>query len=104
VNDEMIRIADEAGFKVSALFDKSGGAGILPTEWPELLNGIKCGYAGGLSPENLEEQIKLIEHKAWSSEIWIDMETHVRSDEDAVLDLEKVIECLTIASQYVSKP
>lgn len=90
INDETINTLNLAGGKVSALFDKSGGAGILPNEWPELLPRVKCGYAGGLSPGNLKEQIALIEAKAGDTEIWIDAETHVRSRNDSVFDLDKV--------------
>lgn len=75
---------------VSALFDLSHGAGILPEEWPLPIDGVKCGYAGGLSPDNVNEQIKLIESKIDDAEIWIDMETKVRSNNDKLFDLTKV--------------
>jgi hypothetical protein len=75
---------------VSTLFDLSHGAGVLPEEWPLPIEGIKCGYAGGLSPENVSDQIKLIESKIGDAEIWIDMETKVRSNNDTLFDLTKV--------------
>lgn len=101
VNDGIARIAQKAGITTSVLFDKSGGAGILPDEWPALIDDMKCGYAGGLGPVNLKEQIELIEAKAGDAEIWIDMETHVRSSDDTFLDLGKVVECLAIAHPYM---
>jgi len=85
----------------SALFDLSHGAGILPNEWPSLLPNVPCGYAGGISPENIEGQIIAIERRAGNNQIWIDMETHVRSNMDTQFDLEKVERCLEIASKYV---
>lgn len=97
------------------LFDVSGGAGILPREWPKpiYLDGGEeqhayHGYAGGLGPDNLAEQIPLIlaaaagnEHTA-EGEIWIDMETRVRSDDDRQFDLAKVRRCLEIAAPFVT--
>lgn len=102
------------------LFDVSGGAGILPRDWPKPIymdvfsNGEESGgqhayhgYAGGLGPENLAEQIPLILEAAAGNEhtregkIWIDMETRIRSGNDWQFDLSKVRQCLEIASQYV---
>lgn len=103
-NDGVLPWAETYELNHSALFDLSHGVGKLPSQWPDLLPGIKCGYAGGLSPQNLREQIERIEEKAGNTEIWIDMETHVRSDDDRLFDLEKVRECLRISSEYVSFP
>jgi hypothetical protein len=86
---------------IAALFDLSHGAGLLPSKWPALLNGIQCGYAGGLSPDNLEDQIEKIESVVGDTEIWIDMETHIRSNNDQQFDLKKVRRCLEISSKYV---
>lgn len=103
------------------LFDVSGGAGILPREWPEPIfltvhpgehgEGVEQwdyhGYAGGLGPENLAEQIPRILKAAAGNEhthegnIWIDMETRVRSADDLTFDLWRVRQCLEIAAPYV---
>lgn len=103
VNTRGLFYAKEKMVNCSALFDLSHGAGILPNEWPSLLPNVPCGYAGGISPENIEEQIIAIERRAGDSPIWIDMETHVRSNMDAEFDLEKVERCLSISSKYVKK-
>jgi len=102
VNNGIIESVSKSGVNCSALFDTSGGAGILPNEWPEPLQNIKCGYAGGISPENIEAQIKLIESKVGETKIWIDMETHIRSNNDYQFDLNKVEKCLEISCKYVS--
>ena len=86
---------------ISALFDLSHGAGVLPKEWPIPINGVKCGYAGGLSPENIEEQIKLIESKVGDAEIWVDMETKVRSNNDMIFDLTKVESVFKTCKHYI---
>ena len=68
---------------VSALFDVSHGSGSLPKSWPGLLDGVRCGYAGGLSPENLAEEITKIEQVVpEGATIWIDAETHLRDNQD----------------------
>jgi hypothetical protein len=103
VNTDLLMEAHNAGVNCSALFDLSHGTGSLPSEWPMPLEGIKCGYAGGLGPDNLEEQIKLINENTKGRKIWIDMETKVRSNSDQLFDLDKVKECLRIAEQYVNK-
>jgi hypothetical protein len=94
----------------------------LPKAWPnpiylkstesgQVLNRWDYhGYAGGLGPDNLEEQIPRIleaaSYKGFSKEIqegdiWIDMETKVRSDQDRQFDLEKVEHCLEIAAPHI---
>ncbi len=78
----------------STLYDMSHGNGILPKEWPKPIEGVKCGYAGGLSPDNIKQQIELIESKVGNYELWIDMETQIRSNSDAQFDLNKVISVL----------
>jgi hypothetical protein len=90
------------------LFDISGGAGILPKTWPKPVNMRKSeylyhGYAGGLGPDNLLEQLPLIGEAAGTARIWIDMETRVRSADDQVFDLVKVRRCLEIAKLFVRK-
>jgi phosphoribosylanthranilate isomerase len=75
---------------VSPLFDLSGGAGVLPVEWPPAWSGVRCGYAGGLGPANVAEQLARIERAAPGASFWIDMERRVRSEDDSQFDLKKV--------------
>lgn len=90
------------------LFDISSGCGILPTEWPKPIYrdhaGAHCyhGYAGGLGPDNLAEQIPLIADRAGDCRFWIDMETKVRSDDDTLFDLAKVERCLEICKPFIT--
>lgn len=58
---------------ISTLFDLSAGAGILPESWPKAIPGAKCGYAGGLSSENVVDNLLLID-AACPQEHWIDAE------------------------------
>lgn len=90
------------------LFDISGGAGVLPATWPRPQYmktdeaHVYHGYAGGLGPENLAEQLPLIAEAAGDARIWIDMETRVRSNNDRLFDLDKVERCLQIAAPFIS--
>jgi len=92
VNDEMfhrLKNQEDRGVFVSPLFDASGGAGILPRQWPRQISGRYCGYAGGLGPENVQQELERIS-KVATGLIWIDAETRLRSENDMVFDLEKV--------------
>lgn len=67
---------------LNALIDGSHGAGVLPGSWPAPpVGSCWTGYAGGLSPENIDEQLQgiLNASAAEDTAIWIDMETHLRS-------------------------
>jgi hypothetical protein len=86
----------------SALFDLSGGAGVLPEHWPTPLEEAPCGYAGGLSPENVQGQIeKISKIVAPDDVIWIDAETHLRSNGDQQFDLDKVVAFLEATKPYI---
>ncbi len=100
-NNYILNNAIANGIDGQALFDLSHGAGIAPAEWPEPLKYTLCGYAGGLGPDNLAAELKRISEKVGDKEIWIDMETKVRSENDRVFDLNKVRKCLEIAKRYM---
>lgn len=71
---------------VSWLFDRSGGAGVRETSWPKANSGFN-GYAGGIGPDTIEEDIAAIAAAAGKAPYWIDMEQRVRTDD--WLDLDK---------------
>lgn len=81
------------------LFDGSAGAGVLPGSWPAPLSGHFCGYAGGLKPENIKDNIEKIAAAAGDYTTWIDMESGVRTDDN--FDLGKVRQVLSIAAPWV---
>jgi hypothetical protein len=86
---------------ISILFDTSGGHGVTPTQWPDLAPGMKCGFAGGLGPDNLEEALCSLSALVGHAQVWIDMESRVRSEDGEILDIDKVRTCLEIAGRYV---
>jgi len=84
---------------VAFLYDSSGGRGTIANEWKKPFDGFFTGYAGGLSPDNLADELKKIEQVCGDAEIWIDTETRVRTN--GVLDMNKVKQFLEIASKYI---
>ena len=109
VNDELLKKAHDLGIDAVPLFDKSGGAGILPSTWPASIEDTYCGYAGGLGPDNLDEELSRISGVADGSLVWVDMETKIRCadpvdeipDVDKVFDLDAVRTCLEIAKPRI---
>jgi len=81
------------------LFDSSGGLGKAADVWPAIIPGKSCGFAGGLGPDTITQEIPRIEAVAGLNEIWIDMEGRVRTDENW-LDLEKVRVVLGVVADH----
>lgn len=102
VNTLALSKAKEAGCtNIAALYDLSHGAGILPEAWPAPLPDIYCGYAGGLSPENVAAQLTKLENLVGDTAVWIDAETRLRSHDDSIFDLNKVRAFLKAAQPFV---
>jgi hypothetical protein len=94
---EMVRQAHAAGVDVACLFDSSGGRGVSPDKWPESY-GDYCGYAGGLSPANLAENIRRISEVSSCSSIWVDAETSLRTVDDEFFLMDEVRKFAAAAS------
>lgn len=102
VNDILFTTAKYWGVNCLPLYDVSGGAGILPPKWAKpIRDDDYYGYAGGLSPENLKEQLDKLSVIIGDTSIWIDAETHLRSNNDQQFDIDKVIRFVEIAKPYV---
>lgn len=79
----------DPSWRPQILFDASGGKGKVMSGIQQPIEGFKCGYAGGISPENVTTILHdLIFRLPKYEEIWIDMETGVRTDNQ--FDLKKV--------------
>jgi len=61
-NKDLISRIYQSGFKIDALlYDSSFGEGVAPTERPvPAFSDVYQGYAGGLSPENIVDELKKI--------------------------------------------
>ncbi len=82
----------------AVLYDDSAGRGISPDSWEPPLPNHFCGYAGGLNPANVAQQIEIIAKVAPGYTTWIDMETGVRTDDK--FDMAKVRRVLEISRPY----
>jgi len=101
VNNDILDFAVSQGINAVGLFDRSGGDGILPESWPTSKYSY-VGYAGGLSPDNLDEQLHLIEKQVPDGRaVWIDVETKVRSEDDKLFDLNKCLRFLEVSEPWV---
>ncbi len=83
----------------AVLFDASAGRGLLPNGWEAPLPGHFCGYAGGLNPDNVGENLQKIAAAAGDYTTWIDMETGVRTEDK--FDFSKVERVLQTAVPHV---
>lgn len=89
-------------FVEAMLFDSSGGRGVSPAAWPTLDLARRCGYAGGLGPDTLTDQLVHLAEVVGDESIWIDMEGRLRSADDRQFDLDKAKRCLELASKWVA--
>ena len=85
---------------IQYLLDRSGGRGIdgikqwgRPWKW----DTMKCGYSGGISPDNVEDAVAFAQNL--EQDVWIDMESGVRTGdkfdvakvEDVLISVEKAM-------------
>lgn len=71
--------------RVGVLLDQSKGTGRTPETWlqPQTLEGIQCGYAGGLGPNNTADVLcTLVATNDPREPYWIDMESGIRTDNE----------------------
>lgn len=77
---QRIETLKNTGAKFSLLFDGSYGAGISPSNWSKpVYPDVPNGYAGGLGPDNIEENLDKI-NKILPSDYttWVDAEGRLR--------------------------
>ncbi len=86
------------------LFDRSGGIGRLPESWPDRWpDKAVNGWAGGLSPENIEHHIGIIARHADECAFTVDAETALRTAGDK-FDMSKAEDFVQAALRGVSVP
>lgn len=82
-NQELWSILHNKMSNLSMLFDASGGHGVAPVAgWPSIFPNTDCGYAGGLGPQNVAQELQSIVACAGGNRFWIDMESKLRTPED----------------------
>ena len=102
-NDKIVKEWVNEGLGVP-LFDTSSGAGVLPSylgeEWPTSWPDVYCGYAGGLGPANIIEQLEgPIKEAAGEERIWVDMESSLFSH--GKFDLSKCRQVLEKCKPFI---
>jgi hypothetical protein len=102
VNEGIFRqMAERSSLPIFPLFDRSGGKGLLPGQWPKQITGFYCGYAGGLSPKNLAGEMERISQIA-QGPIWIDAETFLRTNDNKKFLWSAVYDFLDEAIPWIS--
>ena len=82
------------------LFDGSGGQGKLGAWQEPIYPGKPHGYAGGLNPRNIDEQLRSIARVAGDAEVYFDVESGVR-DRDNKFDVVSAVKMLEAAKPYL---
>ena len=91
----------QTGAKFSLLFDASGGNGVSPNNWQKpIYETHPMGYSGGLSPENIMQNLDKINAVAGDATIWIDAEGKLKSQ---TLFEEKPLFDVELAKAYVRR-
>jgi len=83
------------------LYDSSGGRGKKIDFLGMPFDHNYTGYSGGLSPDNIEEEVLRINKFVGDTNVWVDMESHVRSNDGNLFDLDKVEKVLNIVDKYL---
>lgn len=79
-NDNNAHLLSTECKNVSFLVDASGGRGISPSKWVRPETSKAVGFAGGLGPNNLSNQLKEIAPVA-GVDSWVDMESQLREND-----------------------
>lgn len=74
------------------LMDTSSGRGLLPDAWTRAVTSKPVGFAGGLGPDNLNNQLVSLSSVV-SGHWWVDMESGLRTNDWFDIDkAERVLE------------
>uniref|UniRef100_A0A7S4BHZ9 Uncharacterized protein n=1 Tax=Chrysotila carterae TaxID=13221 RepID=A0A7S4BHZ9_CHRCT len=84
------RLLHEPSRNMSVLYDESMGLGISAASWPTPDEAVPFGFAGGLSPTNLQQELAKMDEIAAGRVIWVDMESSLRTE---LLDGRDIFDC-----------
>ena len=87
----------------SSLYDASGGRGILPQQWcPPAFRYRDQGYSGGLSPENVAENLdKISAVVPKNNNVWIDAEGKLKTNDR--FDVARAKQYVINVENWISK-
>lgn len=102
-NSTAIGIIPEKAFpsNIHFLYDSSGGRGTVISEISGPLKNHYTGYSGGIGPETINGVLYGINNRSEDINVWIDMESKVRTEN--MLDLLLVKEILIKVANAISK-
>ena len=91
----------KSGAKFSLLFDASGGEGISPETWEKpIYENHPMGYSGGMSPDNVVQNLNMIKKVVGDDVTWIDAEGKLKSQN---LFEEKALFDTDLARAYINR-
>jgi len=82
---------------LTMLLDESKGTGVLASSWPQPPENHGIGYAGGIGPSNIKSVLQDVMVASNGKEIWIDMESSLRTIDESgqdIFDLNKCFQCI----------
>ena len=93
----------DAGLHFSVLYDSSGGRGIAPDLWnAPLFHNVPQGYSGGISPENVSENLcKISSVVPEQRGIWIDAEGRLKTNDR--FDINRARQYILNAESWLKK-
>ncbi len=96
---------NDTGVSFSLLFDSSYGAGIAPSSWnAPIYKNHPQGYAGGLSPENVTENLDKINRVTKDrTDVWIDAEGRLMKPGTRIFDIDRAKEYIKKALNWEQK-
>lgn len=101
--NETVWSALQSALNHAVLFDSSGGRGLECTEWSRPLSAtVRCGYSGGLGPDNLTTELPRIQEAAGPQPYWTDKEGKLRTTDD-VFDLQSAENCLKVIYAFQAR-
>lgn len=102
-NEPLYRETRKSQHACHYLFDASGGNGISASSWPNVWTEDerfhRFGFAGGLGPEDLKQQMVSISRSAKNQPYWVDMESKLR--ESNTLQMNRCAASLNAAHEFL---
>lgn len=86
---------------LNILYDSSGGRGKEISDIKPPFDGYYTGYSGGITPDNIEAICQQISGLYGQTDVWIDMENGIRTNNE--FDLDKVEKVLRLSEPFINK-
>ena len=81
------------------LYDSSGGRGKVIERIDASLGTAYTGFSGGLNPDNMATICTMVVEDAEEVDVWLDLETGVRTED--IFDLDKVKSVLETTHKFI---